>query len=110
MTSAGGPTRRGHAGCQAGAPAPPILGTEKAIGTRRVVWTEKQTLHENYEKTGLVLDPNAGFGRNKKSDPIKPREQRLEEDGETYSDDDGERPGAAAWPSPHGLACVTAAG
>ncbi len=56
---------------------------------------EKDTLHENYGKTGLVLDPNSGFGRNKKADPIKSREQRLEEDGATYSDDDGAPPASA---------------
>ncbi len=55
-------------------------------------WTERQTLHANYEKTGLLLDPNHGFGRNKKSDPLKSKEQRLAEDGETFSDDDGEQP------------------
>jgi hypothetical protein len=61
-----------------------------------VEWAERETLHENYEKTGLVLDPNHGYGRNKKADPIKSREQRLEEDGETFSDDDGDcRPCAA---------------
>lgn len=57
---------------------------------RRVEWTEKQTLQANYEKTGLLLDANHGFGRNKKSDPLKSKEQRLAEDGETFSDDDGE--------------------
>ena len=41
-----------------------------------------------------MLDPNEGFGRNKsnKSEaPLKSKEERLEEDGETYSDDDGEK-------------------
>jgi len=58
---------------------------------KQVNWTEQQTLTRNYGKNKLVLDPNEGFGRNKsnKSEaPLKSKEERLEEDGETYSDDD----------------------
>jgi len=35
------------------------------------------------------MDPNEGFGRNLKPLPLKSREEREAEGGETYSDDDG---------------------
>jgi hypothetical protein len=41
-----------------------------------------------------LLDPNEGFGRNQAKPPLKSKEERLEEDGETFSDDDGEQRGA----------------
>jgi hypothetical protein len=66
----------------------------------RVDWTEQQTLTRNYTKNKLVLDPNEGFGRNKsnKSEaPLKSKEERLQEDGETFSDDDGERDIGGPW-------------
>jgi hypothetical protein len=58
--------------------------------TRRVQWEQTDTVTENYEANRFVLDPNEGFGRNKRSKPLKSREEREEEDGQTFSDDDGE--------------------
>jgi hypothetical protein len=54
-------------------------------------WTEQQTLTTNYKTNKLLLDPNEGFGRNQAKQPLKSKEERLEEDGETFSDDDGEQ-------------------
>lgn len=55
-----------------------------------VQWTEQQTLTQNYGANKLVVDPNEGFGRNRKQQPLKSKEQREQEDEGTYSDDDGE--------------------
>lgn len=55
-----------------------------------VQWTEQQTLMQNYEANKFVLDPNEGFGRNKKQLPLKSKEDREKEDEGTFSDDDGE--------------------
>lgn len=56
----------------------------------RVKWEQTDTITENYQVNKFVLDPNEGFGRNKRSKPLKSREEREEEDGQTFSDDDGE--------------------
>lgn len=56
----------------------------------RVKWEQTDTITENYQVNRFVLDPNEGFGRNKRSKPLKSREEREEEDGQTFSDDDGE--------------------
>lgn len=53
-------------------------------------WVEEQTLTKNYAANKFVLDPNEGFGRNKRAVPLKSKEEREAEDGGTYSDDDGE--------------------
>jgi hypothetical protein len=53
-------------------------------------WVEEQTLTKNYKANKFVLDPNEGFGRNKRAMPLKSKEEREAEDGGTYSDDDGE--------------------
>jgi hypothetical protein len=53
-------------------------------------WVEQQTLTKNYQANKFVLDPNEGFGRNKRAMPLKSKEEREAEDGGTYSDDDGE--------------------
>jgi hypothetical protein len=55
-----------------------------------VRWEETDTLTENYQVNKFVLDPNEGFGRNQRQQPLKSKEQREAEDGETFSDDDGE--------------------
>jgi hypothetical protein len=47
-------------------------------------------LTKNYQANKFVLDPNEGFGRNKRAVPLKSKEEREAEDGGTYSDDDGE--------------------
>eukprot|EP00882_Tetradesmus_deserticola_P010806 GHRQ01011416.1.p2 GENE.GHRQ01011416.1~~GHRQ01011416.1.p2 ORF type:complete len:196 (+),score=75.08 GHRQ01011416.1:250-837(+) len=51
-------------------------------------WVEEQTLTRNYQANKFVLDPNEGFGRNKRTAPLKSKEEREAEDGGTYSDDD----------------------
>lgn len=55
----------------------------------RLNWQQTDTVEENYQANKFVLDPNEGFGRNKRSVPLKTKEEREEEDGHTYSDDDG---------------------
>jgi len=55
-----------------------------------VHWEQRDTITENYQANKFVLDPNEGFGRNKRSKPLKSKEEREAEDGETFSDDDGE--------------------
>lgn len=52
-------------------------------------WQEEATLTTNYAANRFVLDPNEGFGRNQRPAPLKSKEEREEEDGATYSDDDG---------------------
>jgi hypothetical protein len=42
---------------------------------RRAEWDAKDTVVANYEHTGLVRDPNAGFGRNKRLDVIQEKAQ-----------------------------------
>ncbi|GBF93672.1 hypothetical protein Rsub_06775 [Raphidocelis subcapitata] len=51
-------------------------------------WKEEATLTSNYGANKFVLDPNEGFGRNLKPQPLKSKEEREAEDGGTYSDDD----------------------
>lgn len=53
-----------------------------------VHWEQRDTITENYQANKFVLDPNEGFGRNKRSKPLKSKEEREAEDGETFSDDD----------------------
>ncbi|GAX83597.1 hypothetical protein CEUSTIGMA_g11022.t1 [Chlamydomonas eustigma] len=65
---------------------------EKRLNSR-AEWEQSKNLVENYAANHLVLDPNQGFGRNKSAMPLKSREVREKEDGETYSDDDELRAG-----------------
>jgi hypothetical protein len=58
-----------------------------------VTWEQTDTVTENYGVNKFVVDPNEGYGRNKRSQPLKSKQQRQEEDGETHSDDDGEKGG-----------------
>ncbi|KIZ06256.1 hypothetical protein MNEG_1701 [Monoraphidium neglectum] len=51
-------------------------------------WEEEATLTTNYAANQFVLDPNEGFGRNLRPAPLKSKEEREAEDGETFSDDD----------------------
>lgn len=51
-------------------------------------WEEEATLTANYRANRFVLDPNEGFGRNQRPAPLKSKEEREAEDGETFSDDD----------------------
>jgi hypothetical protein len=55
----------------------------------RPEWEEEATLTTNYAANQFVLDPNEGFGRNLRPAPLKSKEEREAEDGETFSDDDG---------------------
>jgi hypothetical protein len=52
-------------------------------------WERTDTVLDNYQANKFVLDPNEGFGRNQRSQPIKPKEDREAEDAQTFSDDDG---------------------
>jgi hypothetical protein len=65
-----------------------------------VDWSEQTTLTKNYKANKFVLDPNEGFGRNKRSQPLKAKEQREDEDAATFSDDDGRPLQASAPPTP----------
>mmetsp|Transcript_6192 Transcript_6192/g.13484 ORF Transcript_6192/g.13484 Transcript_6192/m.13484 type:complete len:191 (-) Transcript_6192:1011-1583(-) len=60
---------------------------------QRVDWEEERNLTDNYQRNGLVLDPNHGFGRNKSSVPLKSKEEREAQGEETFSDDDELRAG-----------------
>ncbi|KAF8065911.1 hypothetical protein HT031_002972 [Scenedesmus sp. PABB004] len=53
-----------------------------------VEWREQATLSKNYAANRFLLDPNEGFGRNKRDAPLKSKAEREAEDGGTYSDDD----------------------
>ncbi len=57
---------------------------------RSADWDQKRTLTANYQANKLLLDPNAGFGRNQTGgDPLKSSEARHEAGEDTFSDDDG---------------------
>lgn len=66
-----------------------LVAVHAVCGIFRVKWEETDTLTENYQVNKFVLDPNEGFGRNKREQPLKSKEQREAEDEETFSDDDG---------------------
>jgi nucleolar protein 16 len=51
-------------------------------------WDAEQLLKDNYKQNKLASDPNVGFGRNKKEEPLK---ERLEDEDE--ADDDELRAG-----------------
>lgn len=55
-----------------------------------MAWEETDTVVENYQANKFVCDPNEGFGRNQRRQPLKSKQDREAEDGETFSDDDGE--------------------
>lgn len=53
-------------------------------------WEQTDTVLDNYQANQFVLDPNEGFGRNKRRQPLRTKEDREAEDEQTFSDDDGE--------------------
>lgn len=42
-------------------------------------WDAEQLLRDNYKQNKLASDPNVGFGRNKKEEPLKEREEAEDE-------------------------------
>eukprot|EP00879_Flechtneria_rotunda_P004411 GHRR01004662.1.p1 GENE.GHRR01004662.1~~GHRR01004662.1.p1 ORF type:complete len:196 (+),score=43.46 GHRR01004662.1:345-932(+) len=54
----------------------------------KVQWQEEATLRKNYQENNFIVNPNEGFGRNKRSKPLRSKAEREQEGGSTYSDDD----------------------
>lgn len=53
-------------------------------------------MHANYRANKLLLDPNAGFGRNVTAEKLQSAEQRADQGEKTFEDDDGGWCGAIA--------------
>lgn len=49
-----------------------ILHFKNFLGVNRLDWDERQKIDDNYERLGIVMDPNMAFGRNaNKRDPLE---------------------------------------
>lgn len=59
----------------------------KRLPEHSITWEETATLTRNYAANAFVQDPNEGFGRNRRAG-LKTPEQREQEDGATFDDDD----------------------
>lgn len=73
------------------------------MSLHRPDWTAEKTLHANYRANKLLLDPNAGFGRNVTAEKLQSAEQRAEQGEKTFDDDDGGWCGTITDSKVHGL-------